>query len=131
MSIEMIQSHTEYNKLVRDFIPEIIKSQPSTISVKHREIQDNKEFIEALLDKLCEEANELRNAYYMNDEKSLEELADVQEVVNKILKEFGYTKTALVNSMHNKTIQKGAFDRRIFLETVDSRREYHGEYEDD
>lgn len=64
---------TEYNKLVRDKIPEIITAHGETPYV-HR-IEDDEEYLQALFVKLREEALELEL------DRNLGELADNLEVI--------------------------------------------------
>ena len=63
---------TEYHKLVRDRIPEMIKKQGETPVLR---ILEEEEYLEALDRKLEEEIREYQ------EDKSLEELADVLEVI--------------------------------------------------
>ncbi len=62
-------------KLVRDLIPEIIERAGRTPTVR---LLDQDEYVEALHDKLLEEAEELRLA---SGRARLEEAADVYEVL--------------------------------------------------
>lgn len=70
----------EYNKWVRDKIPEIIESDSKECETYR---VSWKEKLKYLYKKLGEEALELSEA------ESIEELADVQEVVNAIVEELG------------------------------------------
>ena len=72
----------EYNKLIRDRIPEIIKADGKQYAV---EVMGLDEFRKALLAKLVEEAQEVAEA---DLEKLDIELADLQEVVCAIMKAF-------------------------------------------
>lgn len=127
-----------YNKLVRDKIPEIIKRQDSevvwskvgddirrresNIDVKYR-ILDDEELKKAAIAKLIEEAQELGAAKTMDE--VAEELADIFEVCDLLLDihrpkditayDFEWDIAARAGS---KAIEKGRFDRRIFLEEV-------------
>ena len=67
-----------YNKLVRDKIPEIISADNGSIC-KTR-IMDDKEYLKALDAKLQEELCE-----YL-ESGSIEELADLEEVIRAVLK---------------------------------------------
>ena len=71
-----------YNKLVRDKIPENIDSEPGRKS-KYRILNDG-EYLAELNKKVLEEANEFI------EENSIEELGDLMEVINSIMKLKGY-----------------------------------------
>lgn len=95
-------------KLVRDKIPELILDQDGElISRTLGEV----EFKIALRRKLQEEAVE---ACYAADKGELiEELADVQTVLDELLRVNGFTKEDLVAQQARKDREKGKFDRRI------------------
>lgn len=100
----------EYNKLVRDKIPEIIEE--SGRKQKSR-ILDEKEYLEALLDKVIEEIGEYRET---EDE---EELADVFEVLECIVKLKDYEPMHLDYLRMKKREARGSFNDRILLEEVE------------
>jgi predicted house-cleaning noncanonical NTP pyrophosphatase (MazG superfamily) len=100
----------EYNKLVRDKIPEIIEE--SGRKQKSR-ILDEKEYLEALLDKVIEEIEEYRET---GDE---EELADVFEVLECIVKLKDYEPMHLDYLRMKKREARGSFNDRILLEEVE------------
>ncbi len=92
-------------KLVRDRIPEIIKESgrdPLT------GILSEEEYIKELDKKLLEEVNE-----YLAD-KSIEEIADVIEVLLAICKARGYDKEKVETLRLQKKEERGAFENRIF-----------------
>ena len=100
-----------YNKLVRDKIPEIIKSNGAkSINTK---ILDDKAYLMALNTKLEEELKE-----YL-ESGSVEELADIEEVLRAILdaKQTSYQDFESIRL--SKSNKRGAFKNRIFLESVD------------
>ena len=99
-----------HNKLVRDKIPEIIKSAGKTPLCKTLS-QD--EYLKELDKKLIEECNE-----YLAD-KSIEELADVLEVLNTITEARGFTLEELEKVRADKAENRGKFVNRIYLEKVD------------
>lgn len=121
----------EYNKLVRDKIPNIIigKSYP----FKARKCTDD-EFPIELGNKLIEESNEVKeaiNEYLTSEEKDnseiktkllnniIEELADLKEVEYTIQRLL-YLSTEDINTTSNlKRGKRGAFEDRIFLEWVE------------
>ena len=98
-----------YNKLVRDHIPEMIEREGRIPVIR---ILDNEEYLSEIDRKLCEECEE-----YQSD-KSLEELADILEVVYAILKAKGWSVEEAEALRLQKSQQNGAFQKRIYLETV-------------
>ena len=100
-----------YNKLVRDKIPENIDSKPGSKS-KYRILNDNEYLIE-LNKKVLEEANEFI------EDNSIEELGDLMEVINAIMKLKGYKMDEVDEVMKVKSNKKGAFNDKIYLEYVD------------
>ena len=99
-----------FNKLVRDKIPQINKEKGiafKAITLSHDEykVELNK--------KLKEEADE-----YLAD-SSLEELADLQEVIYAILDERNISKEDFEKIRLEKVERRGAFKDRIFLKTLD------------
>ena len=100
-----------YNKLVRDKIPEEINREPGRKSTY--KILDNKEYLEELNKKVLEEANEFI------EENSIEELGDLMEVLNAIMKLKNYKPENLNKIMKSKSDKKGSFNDKIYLEYVD------------
>mgnify|MGYP004603479281 FL=1 len=100
-----------YNKLVRDKIPENIDSEPGRKS-KYRILNDS-EYLTELNKKVLEEANEFI------EENSIEELGDLMEVINSIMKLKGYKMEDVHKSMKAKADKKGTFDNKIYLEYID------------
>lgn len=103
-----------YNKLVRDKIPENIDSEPGRKS-KYK-ILDDKEYLIELNKKILEEANEFI------EENTIEELGDLMEVINAIMKLKGYKMEDVYKVMKEKADKKGAFNNRIYLEYVDEEK---------
>ena len=75
---------------------------------------DDITYKKALKDKLEEEAQEVMQA---SDQELLEELADVQEVVDAILKAYGFTKQQLHQAQDEKRNTKGSFDKKIYIKS--------------
>lgn len=96
----------KYNKLVRDLIPDIIREKGEVPVI---EILDEDKFYVALRSKLIEEANEFAA------KPSLEELADVMEVVDALLGMHGWTRDELLAAQEKKRGERGAFMKRILL----------------
>lgn len=102
----------EYQKLVRDRIPEIIienGEEPTTRSL------DDDEFREALEKKLFEEYKEVISA---SGEDRLEELADLLEVASSLAKLEGSNMEEVMEIAKKKAEKRGGFDQKIFLESV-------------
>lgn len=97
----------QHNKLVRDNIPEIIAKNGGTAHV--RRLDDDREYITELTKKLIEEAHEVAAA------PSLEELADVGEVLDALTKALGYSKDELQSTQEKKATENGAFSERVYL----------------
>lgn len=97
---------TIYNKLVRDKIPDIIRQQGETPTVR---ILEDEEYTRCLEGKLIEEVAEYRR------DKNIEELADILEVVFALAENLGATKEDLMNAYQEKNEKRGGFSKRIFL----------------
>lgn len=102
-----------YNKLVRDKIPEIIEASGKHCTVR---VLDDVEYVDALKFKMQEELNEFLNA---DDDHQLEELADLVEVINSFVRSKGLAIEELEQIRKAKHIERGGFDGRIMLLTVD------------
>ena len=92
-------------KLVRDKIPEIIKESgkyPITRTLSEEE------YLIELDKKLSEEVAE-----YQAD-KSMEEIADIMEVIFAICKARNYSQEQISNIKREKREKRGGFEKRIF-----------------
>ena len=94
-------------KLVRDRIPEIIKSDGK---IPVTRILSEEEYLQELDAKLNEEVAE-----YQSD-KSIEEMADVLEVLFAICEARGYSIEQLMDVKQKKQEKRGGFKNRIFWE---------------
>lgn len=99
----------EYNKLVRDLIPQIIKQSGKQCEIEYIE---SKEIKLRLEEKLIEEFNE-----YLED-NNLEELADMMEVIFGLAHQLGYSDEVLLNKCHEKRNERGSFKEGIVLKKV-------------
>lgn len=99
-----------YNKLVRDRIPEIIESKNESCKTR---ILDDKEYLDELNKKILEEVKE-----YL-ESGSVEELADIEEVLRAILEIKNCSYEDFENIRKTKVEKRGAFKKKIFLESAD------------
>lgn len=95
-----------YDKLVRDRIPEIIESTGRSCDTR---IVFGNEFYGYLDRKLDEEISEFRQ------ERNLEELADIMEVVYGLAECLGHTEQELNLLRSSKKEERGGFSRGIVL----------------
>ena len=98
-----------YNKLVRDRIPEIIESDGKTCIT---EILPDDRYLQMLDAKLDEELAEYQES------KSLEELADLLEVMRAVVKARGWTWEQLEQIRQEKAAKRGGFEQKILLKEV-------------
>jgi len=96
----------QYNKAIRDKIPEIIQKDGHSCNV---ETLSDEKFLEHLEKKLSEEVAE-----YQND-KNPEELADILEVIYRIAQLKGVSKEELEKIRIKKSEERGGFDKNLFL----------------
>jgi len=101
---------THYKKLVRDKIPEIIEASGKTCSW---EVLLDDEYVKKLNEKLLEEVNE-----YI-ETGSIEELADINEVIKAILEHKGISEEEVEELRLKKLEIRGGFKKRIVLKRVD------------
>ena len=99
-----------HNKLVRDKIPQIIKESGKESLCRCLSAEEMNLYLEK---KLTEEVEE----YYYS--RTLEELADIIEVVYALAEMQGCDKEQLEELRLQKEIRNGAFKNGIFLEYVD------------
>ena len=99
-----------YDKLVRDKIPEIIAADGKKATT--RELSD-KEYLKELIKKLKEEAAELEK------EPSIEELADVKEILISIRQALGIHAGELEDMRRKKATQRGRFKKKIYLMSIE------------
>lgn len=96
------------NILIRDNRLEMMKNQGLDVNYK---ILSNDEYIEELKNKIVEEANEV---FCCKDcHELLEEVADVLEVIEHIVKHSGFTMEHVNEIKKTKQEKIGGFDRKI------------------
>ncbi len=98
---------TQYNKLVRDAIPDIIKSKGEDCLFH---IANDTEYEEKLFEKLGEEVVEVQES------RSIEEIADLLEVIDAIVacKKFDHDEIDKIKK--EKFEKRGGFSKRIILD---------------
>mgnify|MGYP002247243021 CR=1 FL=1 len=105
-----------YQKLVRDNIPAIIEKNGETCVT--RKLTD-KEYEDALANKLQEEVAELLEAYTAKEWSGpvdcAEEIADVMEVLYAMGKTCAVSKREVEQVRSQKAAEKGTFSKKIFL----------------
>lgn len=98
------------NKLVRDKMVDIIQSEGRVLSYivlpEHR-------YKHALRIKLIEEATEVRNSNTV--ENLIEELADVQEVIDCLIKANNLKKQQIKQEQTKKRKKRGSFKKGYFI----------------
>ena len=99
-----------YNKLIRDKIVERMENLGHKVTY---EILNDKRYGEELDKKLKEEVNEYLDDY------SVEEMADVMEVIYAILDFRGMSMEEVEKARIDKREKKGGFNNKIFLKTVE------------
>ncbi len=98
-----------YHKLVRDKIPEIIEGQGKTCVTEILSQEAYREMVDA---KLQEELSEYQES------KSLEELADLLEVMEAAALARDYSWEELLAVRDEKREKRGGFQNRILLKEV-------------
>lgn len=98
-----------YHKLVRDRIPEIIEADGKTCTW---ETLSEEAYLPLLDEKLNEELAEYQES------KSLEELADLLEVMQAVVKARGWTLEELERVRADKAARRGGFEKKILLKEV-------------
>lgn len=98
-----------YDKLVRDKIPEIINKTGKKYEITKVNNDELRQYLEI---KLHEEVSE-----YIED-KNLEELADIMEVIYGLADSLGYTEQDLNECREKKYEERGGFKEGIILKKV-------------
>lgn len=98
-----------FNKLVRDYIPEIIETDKKTCITK---ILSADQYLKMLDAKLNEELTEYQES------KSLDELADLLEVMRAVVQARGWTWEELEQVRQEKAAERGGFEKKILLKEV-------------
>jgi predicted house-cleaning noncanonical NTP pyrophosphatase (MazG superfamily) len=103
-----------YNKLVRDRIPEIIKSSGKSCKIR---ILHEDEYVRKLRKKAFEELEEYMSA--KDDETAIEELADVLEIIHALAEYHGAPIEKVEKVRTQKAEKRRGFKEKIFLLEVE------------
>ena len=98
-----------YNKLVRDRIPEIIEMSGRTCTIEYLSDEDYLHMLEAKLDEELAEYHQ---------DQSIEELADLLEVIRAVVIARGSSPEELERIRAKKAQKRGGFEKRILLKEV-------------
>ncbi|CAD5979936.1 hypothetical protein PCC9214_04580 [Planktothrix tepida] len=99
----------DYNKLVRDRIPELIQKSGYQCDIT---TLSETEYRQALRDKILEEAQEVVQA---SDQELVQELADLLEVVEALMESYGIENERILLERDHKRAEKGGFEHKIKL----------------
>ncbi len=102
-----------YNKLVRDNIPDICKSNGDEPFIR---VLNDEEYWEYLLKKDNEELEEVRTAKSLDERKK--ELADKLELIKAMAEFSGFSLDDILEEAARKRQKNGGFDKRLLLEKV-------------
>jgi predicted house-cleaning noncanonical NTP pyrophosphatase (MazG superfamily) len=101
--------HTLYHKLIRDRIPEILRSAGRTYEIV---TMNEEEYRQALREKLIEEAKEAASA---SSHELITELADLYQVIEALMKNYDITPNQVQTEQERRRIERGGFEQRIRL----------------
>lgn len=99
----------EYNKLIRDNIPDIIAKAGNE---PYYHTATAEEYRQKLLEKLTEELNEFKEMF------SQHEVADLLEIIYAIVDEYGFNKDEIEKLRLERKQKRGAFAKKLILEYV-------------
>jgi predicted house-cleaning noncanonical NTP pyrophosphatase (MazG superfamily) len=99
----------EYNKLVRDRIPEIIDRSGNQYEIA---TYSESEYLEVLRQKLVEEAQEAADA---SPDELVKELADLYEVIDALMLVLGIDRQTILSMQQQRRDDRGGFSQKIKL----------------
>jgi predicted house-cleaning noncanonical NTP pyrophosphatase (MazG superfamily) len=98
-----------HNKLVRDRIPEIIQAAGKQCAV---EVLSEKDYQQALRQKLIEEAHE---AAIATGDDLTKEIADLYEVIDELMAVYQLKHEAVAKIQEERGTERGGFNKRLLL----------------
>lgn len=101
-----------FKKLIRDNMPEIMEREGKKLIT--RVLTDDKEFIDALLRKMIEEIQEMRQG---DDPK--EKISYLYEILEALIGVHGLSKEEIFETQKKRHEERGGFAKRLFLEGVE------------
>lgn len=104
-----------FNKLVRDKVLQRCLDDPK-VKTYYQHLE-TKQYIEALIEKLHEETDEVSVA--LTRDELVVELADVQEVIDALTAAYEITKDEIKSVQQSKIEKNGAFADRAYIERVE------------
>ena len=99
----------EYNKLIRDLIPNLLEAQQIPFAV---ETMTTDEYRQALRQKLMEEAQEAAEA---EEADLMVELADLLEVIEATVIAYGLERAQVVACQAQRQQERGGFSQQLRL----------------
>lgn len=102
----------EYNKLVRDYFPELMKAKGREVEF---DVLDSKQYSEKLMEKFNEEVEKFRQA---GTDRLLSEIVDLLEVIYAIADHRGITESEVEFMRQLKKNRSGGFRKKIMLKTL-------------
>lgn len=101
-------------KLVRDLVPSILRGKGVVV---HDTSLEQEEYIQQLIEKLQEEAEEVKDS--QNADELIEELADVLEVMQSIALANDLSMEEIEKKRLEKRSAKGGFEKRMYAHHID------------
>lgn len=98
-----------YNKLVRDKIPDIIEASGNQCEIA---TLCDRDYQEALRQKLMEEAREVATA---SPSELIKELADLYEVLDALITTTGISEEMILTEQRIRREERGGFQKKILL----------------
>ncbi|WP_210365793.1 nucleoside triphosphate pyrophosphohydrolase [Bacillus sp. REN3] len=105
-------ANKEYNKLVRDYFPELMNQKGRKVET---EVLDNQKYSEKLMEKFDEEVAKFKSA---GTDRLLSEIVDLLEVVYAIADSRGITESEVEFMRQLKKNRNGGFRKRLMLKSI-------------